>query len=162
VSEFMVQILAGVGLFFLGVLVGALFHRSVQGEATKNKRLEQKIAELQDKNTKYQAEVSEHFMGTAEAFRTLNKSYKAVHEQLAKGASKLCPQEQAGDFLALSKDGVSNNEYNVELDNFTPPMDYAPKSNGGGTLSETFGMTKLSEEQLKTNEFDKKDAAKKL
>ena len=159
-SEFMVQILAGVGLFFLGVLVGALFHRTVQGEATKNKRLEQKISELQDKNTKYQAEVSEHFMNTAEAFRNLNKSYKAVHEQLAKGASKLCNQEQAGDFLALNNDGENNNEYNVELENFTPPMDYAPKSNGGGTLSETFGMTKLSKEQLNTNEFEKKDLEK--
>ena len=159
-SEFMVQILAGVGLFFLGVLVGAIFHRSVQGEATKNKRLEQKIAELQDKSTKYQAEVSAHFMGTAEAFRTLNKSYKAVHEQLAKGASKLCNQEQAGDFLALNKDDEKNTEYNIELDNFTPPMDYAPKSKGGGTLSETFGMTKLSEDQLNTNKFDTKDAAK--
>jgi hypothetical protein len=157
----MVQILAGVGLFFLGVLVGAIFHRSVQGEATKNKRLEQKIAELQDKNTKYQAEVSEHFMSTAEAFRTLNKSYKAVHEQLAKGASKLCNQEQAGDFLALNKDDDKNSTINIELDNFTPPMDYAPKSNGDGTLSETFGMTKLSEEQLSTNEFDKKETTEK-
>lgn len=156
----MVQILAGVGLFFLGVLVGALFHRSVQGEATKNKRLEQKISELQDKNTKYQAEVSEHFMTTAEAFRNLNKSYKAVHEQLAKGASKLCNQEQAGDFLALNNDGENYNKYNIELENFTPPMDYAPKSNEGGTLSETFGMTKLSKDQLNTNELDKKETEK--
>ena len=36
-------------------------------------------------------------------------------------------------------------------------MDYAPKAAGDGTLSETFGMTKLSEEQLKTNIFDEKE-----
>tara|TARA_R110001592_G_scaffold52649_10_gene161439 strand:- start:32555 stop:33025 length:471 start_codon:yes stop_codon:yes gene_type:complete len=150
----MVQILAGVGLFFLGVLVGAVFHRSVQGEATKNKRLEQKLAELQETHTKYQADVSEHFMNTAEAVRTLNKSYKDVHTQLAKGASRLCNQEQAGDFLALSKDNDNQQEINIEIENFSPPMDYAPKSPGDGTLSESFGMTKLSEEQLKTNEFE--------
>jgi hypothetical protein len=156
----MVQILAGVGLFFLGVLVGAVFHRSVQGEATKNKRLEQKLAELQETHTKYQADVSEHFMNTAEAVRTLNKSYKDVHTQLAKGASRLCNQEQAGDFLALSKDRESAQEINIELENFTPPMDYAPKSNDGGTLSETFGMTQVSEKQLKTNEFVSKKMSK--
>ena len=150
----MVQILAGVGLFFLGVLVGAVFHRSVQGEATKNKRLEQKLSELQESHTKYQADVSEHFMNTAEAVRSLNKSYKDVHIQLAKGASRLCNQEQAGDFIALSKDSDDRQEINIELENSTPPMDYAPKSEDGGTLSETFGMTKLSEEQLKTNEFE--------
>ena len=152
----MVQILAGVGLFFLGVLVGAVFHRSVQGETTKNKRLEQKLSELQETHTKYQADVSEHFMNTAEAVRTLNKSYKDVHTQLAKGASRLCNQEQAGDFIALSKDSESKQDINIELENFTPPMDYAPKSKDGGTLSETFGMTKLSEKQLKTNNFSDK------
>tara|TARA_R110001592_G_scaffold59620_2_gene180894 strand:+ start:21070 stop:21540 length:471 start_codon:yes stop_codon:yes gene_type:complete len=156
----MVQILAGVGLFFLGVLVGAISHRSVQGEATKNKRLEQKLAELQETHTKYQADVSEHFMNTAEAVRTLNKSYKDVHTQLAKGAGRLCNQEQAGDFLKLSKDNENKQEIKIELENFTPPMDYAPKSNGGGTLSETFGMTKLSEKQLKTNEFESKKTTK--
>ncbi len=156
----MVQILAGVGLFFLGVLVGAVFHRTVQGEATKNKRLEQKLAELQETHTKYQAEVSEHFMNTANAVRTLNKSYKDVHAQLAKGASKLCNQEQAGDFIALSKDTESKPEINIEVENFMPPMDYAPKSKDGGTLSETFGMTKVSEKQLKTNEFVSKKTSK--
>ena len=77
----MIQILAGVGLFFLGVLVGAVFHRSVQGEASKNKRLEQKLAELQEIHTKYQADVSEHFMNTARAVHTLNKSYTNIFDE---------------------------------------------------------------------------------
>ena len=152
----MIQILAGVGLFFLGVLVGAVFHRSVQGEASKNKRLEQKLAELQETHTKYQADVSEHFMSTARAVNTLNQSYKDVHDHLAKGASRLCNEEQANDFLALDTNNNSkpNIDIEIDLENFTPPMDYAPKDTGDGTLSETFGMTKLSEEQLKTNTFN--------
>jgi uncharacterized membrane-anchored protein YhcB (DUF1043 family) len=151
----MIQILAGVGLFFLGVIVGAVFHRSVKGEASKNKRLEQKLSELQDKYSKYQAEVSAHFMSTAQAVQTLNKSYKEVHEQLAKGARKLCNDEQAGDFLTLTRDIQQKQPIEVELDleHFTPPMDYAPKSKGDGTLSETFGMTKVTEDQLKTTTF---------
>jgi len=154
----MIQILAGVGLFFLGVLVGAVFHRSVQGEASKNKRLEQKLLELQETHTKYQADVSEHFMNTARAVNTLNKSYKDVHDHLAKGASRLCNEEQASDFLALGRndDGKSEVDIDVNLENFTPPMDYAPKAAGDGTLSETFGMTKVTEEQLKANTFNEK------
>lgn len=150
----MIEIISGVGLFFLGVLVGAVFHRSVQGEATKNKRLEQKLAALQETHTKYQAEVSDHFMKTAEAVRTLNKSYKDVHTQLAKGASRLCNPEQADDFLALSNEPSIKKEIDIELEDFNPPMDYAPKSSGSGTLSETFGMTHITEQQLKSNTFE--------
>jgi len=142
----MVQVLSGVGLFFLGIMVGAIFHRSVQGEASKNKRLEQKLAELQDTHSKYQAEVSEHFMSTAQAVQTLNKSYRDVHTQLAKGASRLCNDEHADDFLSISFSEGTQKEKNVNLDvaSHMPPMDYAPKEDGSeaGTLSETFGMEK--------------------
>ena len=144
----MVQILSGVGLFFLGIVVGAVFHRSVQGEASKNKRLEQKLSELQSRHEKYQAEVSEHFMNTAQAVHTLNKSYREVHEQLAKGASRLCNEEQAQDFLSIG----NNNAVKTEVEksahtvSHAPPMDYAPKNceNEAGTLSETYGIVKES------------------
>ena len=57
-SELSIQVASGIGLFFLGVILGTLFQRSSKGsEASKNKRLEQKLAELQDSYTKYQAEV---------------------------------------------------------------------------------------------------------
>jgi uncharacterized membrane-anchored protein YhcB (DUF1043 family) len=150
----MIQILSGLGLFFLGIIVGAVFHRSVQGEASKNKRLEQKLAELQSKHEKYQAEVSEHFMNTAEAVNALNNSYRNVHQQLAKGASRLCNEEQAQDFLAI---GQANNEtrdanQSKVSDNHVPPMDYAPKNceNEAGTLSEAFGIIK--EQNMATEE----------
>lgn len=142
----MIQVLSGVGLFFLGIIVGAVFHRSVQGEASKNKRLEQKLAELQDRHEKYQAEVSEHFMNTAQAVHTLNKSYRDVHEQLAKGASRLCNEEQAQDFLAIGQksETAGSAKTNFQAEYHAPPMDYAPKncSSETGTLSETFGIVK--------------------
>jgi uncharacterized protein len=142
----MIQVLSGVGLFFLGIIVGAVFHRSVQGEASKNKRLEQKLAELQNRHEKYQAEVSEHFMNTAQAVHTLNKSYRDVHEQLAKGASRLCNEEQAQDFLAIGQTSntATTAKPGMQAEVHAPPMDYAPKncSSEAGTLSETFGIVK--------------------
>lgn len=141
----MIQILSGVGLFFLGIMVGAVFHRSFQGEAGKNKRLEQKLAELQDTYSHYQAEVSEHFMDTARAVQTLNKSYRDVHTQLAKGASRLCNDDQANDFLAINFSSNSNKTNTLGIEdeiNLAPPMDYAPKQtpDAEGTLSEGFGL----------------------
>lgn len=145
-SETMIQILSSVGLFALGVLVGAMLQRG-KGEASKNKRLEQKISELQDTHTKYQADVSSHFMETARLVQTLNKSYRDVHAQLAKGASRLCDDEHADDFLALSFSSTpESNKTATKLDNengvYVPPMDYAPKDTPDqeGTLSEKFGL----------------------
>lgn len=141
----MIQILSGVGLFFLGIMVGAFFHRSFQGESSKNKRLEQKLAELQDTYTRYQADVSAHFMETAQKVQTLNQSYRDVHAQLAKGAGTLCNEEQADDFLAISfaSEGTPREKRIIpEPENQAPPMDYAPKEtpDAEGTLSEKFGM----------------------
>ncbi|MFT7185826.1 MAG: uncharacterized membrane-anchored protein YhcB (DUF1043 family) [Pseudohongiellaceae bacterium] len=135
----MIQILAGVGLFFLGIMVGAVCHRSFQGETSKNKRLEQKLAELQDTHSRYQAEVSEHFMDTAKAVQTLNKSYRDVHTQLAKGASKLCNDDHSDDFLSIN---FSPDNTNTQTKDNTPPMDYAPKDrpDAEGTLSERYGL----------------------
>ena len=151
-SEISIQILSGVGLFFLGVLIGAVFHRSFQGEASKNKRLEQKLAELQDTYTKYQAEVSAHFMETAKKVQTLNNSYRDVHAQLAKGASRLCNDDEVDDFLAISFD--SNEKAKApslqEQDGtYSPPMDYAPKENpdAEGTLSEKFGLSDTAKDE---------------
>lgn len=142
VSEMMIQILAGVGLFFLGIMVGAVFHRSVQGETSKNKRLEQKLAELQETHSRYQAEVSEHFMDTAKAVQTLNKSYRDVHTQLAKGANKLCNDDQSEDFLSLNFSTENDNKPAQGDQQYAPPMDYAPKDrpDAEGTLSESYGL----------------------
>jgi len=141
----MIQILSGVGLFFLGIMVGAVFHRSFQGETSKNKRLEQKLAELQDTYSRYQAEVSEHFMDTAKAVQTLNKSYRDVHSQLAKGASKLCNDDHSDDFLSINftpNNPDSANTQTTSSHHYAPPMDYAPKDtpDAEGTLSEHYGL----------------------
>jgi uncharacterized membrane-anchored protein YhcB (DUF1043 family) len=148
----MIQILSGVGLFFLGIIVGAVFHRSFQGETSKNKRLEQKLAELQDTHSRYQAEVSEHFMETAKAVQTLNKSYRDVHSKLVKGASKLCNDDHSDEFLSINLSPDNTQSKNIQQ--HAPPMDYAPKDrpDAEGTLSERYGFrdNEILEESLNT------------
>ncbi len=141
------QLLAGFGLFALGIIVGMFFQRSAKGDSRKVTRLEQKLSETEDKFTRYQADVSAHFMETARKVQTLNKSYKEVHEQLASGASKLCESGEMEEFLSLNFSTQSNASHrghmiDVSGDGFTPPMDYAPKDQpeAEGTLSERFGF----------------------
>ncbi|MDX1452798.1 MAG: DUF1043 family protein [Oleiphilaceae bacterium] len=160
-SEFTIQALSGIGLFFLGVILGALFQRTSQGsESGKSKRLEQKLAELQDSYTKYQAEVSAHFMETARKVQTLNESYRDVHAQLAKGASRLCSEGEADDFLAVSftEKQSANGARLKEEDVFEPPMDYAPKDSpdAKGTLAEDFGF-KPKDETVAEEPAEKED-----
>jgi uncharacterized protein len=139
-----IQIIAGVGLFVFGVVLGAVLQRSFAGGSGKNKRLEQKLAETQEAYTKYQAEVSTHFMDTARKVQNLNNSYRDVHEQLARGASRLCSDDEANDFLSISLDQTTKGKVYDDSDSSIPPMpmDYAPKEKPDeeGTLSEKFGL----------------------
>ena len=159
-DELTINVLAGIGTLLVGMIAGALLHRSFQGEAQKNKRLEQKLSELQDTYTKYQAQVSAHFMETAQKVHTLNKSYREVHAQLAKGASQLCNDEHKEEFLALNfttERDKPNNANNLlsEDDVYSPPMDYAPKETPDehGTLSPRFGL-KDAKQQNETDDDD--------
>lgn len=139
-----IQIVAGLGLFVFGVVLGAILQRSFAGDSGKNKRLEQKLSETQDAYTKYQAEVSAHFMDTARKVQNLNNSYRDVHEQLARGASRLCSDDEANDFLSISLDQSNKGKVFDESEPSAPsmPMDYAPKEKPDeeGTLSERFGL----------------------
>jgi len=157
VDQITIQILAGIGLFALGVAIGAALQRSFKGDASKNNRLEQKLAELQDSYTKYQAEVSSHFMETARKVQTLNNSYRDVHQQLAKGANRLCNDDEAEDFLAISlaADTGKGKTYEEQDGGHAPPMDYAPKETPDqkGTLSEDFGLKESAlEEEITTSD----------
>lgn len=139
-----IEILAAIGLFVFGVALGAVLQRSFNGDTGKTKRLEQKLAETQEAYTRYQAEVSSHFMDTARKVQNLNQSYREVHEELAKGASKLCSDDEANDFLSISLDTSNKGQTYDERENDLPnmPMDYAPKETpeDEGTLSESYGL----------------------
>jgi hypothetical protein len=142
-----IQIFAGLGLFILGVLIGVVIQKSNGTDGKRVTRLQQKLAESEEKHIKYQAQVSEHFLETARKVQTLNNSYQAVHEQLAHGATKLCASDEASAFIPLSFD-QSHRGHTIESSEeqgFIPPMDYAPKNvkESEGTLSEKFGLEEI-------------------
>ncbi len=141
-SESLIPVLSGLCLFALGVVIGVLFQRNFTSDADKNRRLEQKLAETQDQFSRYQADVSAHFMETANLVRTLNRSYRDVHTQLVKGATRLCGSDQADEFVGISFDADATRKRTFDSENVSPPIDYAPKTDpeDEGMLSENYGL----------------------
>lgn len=131
-----IQLLAGLGLFLLGLLMGALLARGSKKEAEKSKRLAEKLSETEDAYRRYQADVSSHFLDTARKVQNLNNSYREVHEQLAKSANTLCSEEEAKDFIAIS-------------------LDRSSKANST-TIAE-FDNGQLGNEQLENEEFERQE-----
>ena len=157
-TETSIQVIAALGLFSLGLVIGVLVQRSTKGDGRKIARLQAKLNETEERFTRYQADVTAHFMDTARKVQTLNKSYKDVHEQLASGARKLCEDDEIESVLSLSfnaSKAPSHRGHTIDLANndVTPPMDYAPKDKPEeeGTLSEGYGF---EGQQNAPNEFN--------
>ncbi len=78
---------------------------------------------LREEQTRYQGQVSEHIVGTADRMRDLALQYRAVYDHLAEGARELCPDR----FEALG----SPMETDL-LTTETPPVPFAGSAAGGG------------------------------
>lgn len=137
-------ILIALATLVIGLIVGVLVGRSGQSTSLRQRRLEQQIDELRSEYTRYQAQVNEHFMESAHMMRRLNDVYRDVSQHMARGANRLCHDE---DWL----DELDKKEETARLDGakdsgFEPPRDYAPKSDPKekGTLSEDFGLREKS------------------
>ena len=143
--------------FLSGAVIGSIIYRLFQKDASRSRRVEQQMDDLQQKHTHYQAQVSEHFLQTAHLINRLNDDYREIHSHLAQGATELCNEEGANDLLSLSAEPLfpENKEEHVihvdaeiepeseleESDSYEPPRDYAPKAGEDkGTLSEDFGL----------------------
>lgn len=142
--------------FLSGALLGILVYRLVRRDASRSARVEQQMDDLQQKHTRYQAQVSDHFVQTAHLINRLNEDYRDIHNHLAQGASELCSEDSANNLLNLSSETpesptIDHQEDISEIEEIyaEPPRDYAPKSTKDqGTLSEEFG---LKEEKEKNN-----------
>lgn len=135
----------GIAALVIGLALGWGIARVTGGRNVRQRRLAQQLDALQTEHTRYQAQVNEHFMETAELFRRLNDSYREVHEHLAKGASRLCTETDAREELEqvhrdhqLGYKSQGNDESEVE-----PPRDYAPRNtrDDNGMLAEDFGLS---------------------
>lgn len=134
-------LLVGVVALLLGIGLGLIISRVFNKGATHSRRVSQKMDELQNEHTRYQAQVNEHFMETAHRMRRLNDSYRDMYQHLAQGAVRLSNDEELREMLDPQDLKLGYNR-NAPESGFEPPLDYAPKSGPRekGTLAEDFGF----------------------
>lgn len=138
-------ILAALAALVIGIVIGILVGRSGQGKTLRQRRTEQQLEELRSEFTRYQAQVNEHFMESAHLLRRFNDSWRDVNQHLARGAQRLCNDE---DWLEEVEFNAGKRlEDGTETAPAEPPRDYAPKPDpeAKGTLAEDFGLDKGSE-----------------
>jgi len=87
-------ILAAIAALIVGLIIGVLIGRSGQGSTLRQRRAEQQVEEVRNEYTRYQAQVNEHFMESAHLLRRFNDSYRDVNQHMARGANRLCNDEE--------------------------------------------------------------------
>ncbi|MEQ5834543.1 DUF1043 family protein [Marinobacter sp. R17] len=139
-------ILIGLATLVIGLVVGVLVGRSGQSTSLRQRRLEQQIDELRSEYTRYQAQVNEHFMESAHLMRRLNDVYRDVSQHMARGANRLCHDEDWLHELEKKDDTARLGDAKSGDSGFEPPRDYAPKSDPKekGTLAEDYGLREKS------------------
>lgn len=135
-------ILAAIAALVVGIVIGVLVSRSGQTTNLRQRRVEQQIEELRSEYTRYQAQVNEHFMESAHLLRRFNDAYRDVNLHMARGANRLCNDEEWMD--ELERETARARLEGVREDGVEPPRDYAPKAGPEekGTLAEDFGLKK--------------------
>jgi uncharacterized membrane-anchored protein YhcB (DUF1043 family) len=137
-------ILAAIAALIVGLIIGVLVGRSGQGSTLRQRRAEQQIEEIKNEYTRYQAQVNEHFMESAHLLRRFNDSYRDVNQHMARGANRLCNDEEWLHELQQENANGRLEGSSADKDGAEPPRDYAPKSDPQekGTLAEDFGLPK--------------------
>ncbi|AZT84570.1 DUF1043 family protein [Marinobacter sp. NP-4(2019)] len=135
-------ILAAIAALVVGIVIGVLISRSGQTTNLRQRRVEQQIEELRSEYTRYQAQVNEHFMESAHLLRRFNDAYRDVNQHMARGANRLCNDEEWMEELEQERSRARLE--GAREDGVEPPRDYAPKSGpeDKGTLAEDFGLKK--------------------
>lgn len=136
-------ILAAAAALVVGLVIGILIGRSGQGTTLRQRRAEQQIEEIRNEYTRYQAQVNEHFMESAHLLRRFNDSYRDVNQHMARGANRLCNDEEWLHELEQENKKARLEGRAADKEGVEPPRDYAPKSDpeAKGTLAEDFGLS---------------------
>lgn len=142
-------IMAAVAALVVGILIGILLGRSTgQGSSLRQRRTEQQVDELRNEYTRYQAQVNEHFMESAHLLRRFNDSYRDVNQHMAKGATRLCNDDELIHELEQNSAQRLKDE---RKEGSEPPRDYAPKDpDGSGTLAEDYGLKEKAQAKAKS------------
>lgn len=130
----------------LGVVLTQIARRVSSGSSASTQA---QLESLQLRFEEYQQEVASHFKTTAGLVSRLNRDYQDIQQHMTQGAVDLAPDEMTRERLlaslhqdtplVASKPRGSDPEV---FDSLEPPRDYAPKTEGPGTLSEDFNLSK--------------------
>ncbi|MDX5299586.1 MAG: YhcB family protein, partial [Gammaproteobacteria bacterium] len=90
--------------FVVGLLVGMGLDRLIRRDAARSRRLAQQVDQTREEYTRYQAQVNEHFMETAQLVKRMNDAYQEVNQHLARGASRLCNDDEWQNSLPWKPD----------------------------------------------------------
>jgi uncharacterized membrane-anchored protein YhcB (DUF1043 family) len=131
--------LLGVG-FVLGRLLGptAAKHRDLSAKLeTAQKEREfadasleaakADLARITSEREEYGAQVVDHFSATSELMRDLTVQYRAVYDQLTRGATSLCPESSVGLQTGLQPESLGEGARS-ESDADAPAAEAAPTS----------------------------------
>lgn len=136
-------ILAAVAALAVGLIIGLLIGRSAQGSTLRQRRAEQQVEELRSEYTRYQAQVNEHFIESAQLLRRFNDAFRDVNHHMARGANRLANDDEWLEELEQQnkRARLSGNSPDSG-DSAEPPRDYAPRKDPAekGTLAEDFGL----------------------
>lgn len=97
-------LLLGFVALIIGAVTGAMWMKLFSPQVKINRDLQQRLHQSEEKLTRYQQEVTEHFTETSRLVNNLTKSYRDVHEYLASSAMKLTNPSVSQAFLPTSSD----------------------------------------------------------
>ncbi|PAV25347.1 hypothetical protein CF392_11455 [Tamilnaduibacter salinus] len=139
-----------IGILIAGLVAGYFIGRSGSAGGLQQRRLEQQIDELRSEYTRYQAQVNEHFVESAHMLRRFNDAYRDINRHMARGASRLCHDEDWTNEFALESNAQAR--LGRSADDPEPPRDYAPKADPEekGTLAEDYGLDNEPEDTEQT------------
>lgn len=134
-------------VFGVGMLWGFVVGRSKNTSLRRAEQLETELTDLRDQTSEYKQQVSQHFAKTADVVNAMTSNYRALYDQLIKGAEDLC-----GDHLASAKLDPSQVRYiehrhniNESKEGTAPGVSAKGSSSGpasaGGAAGSTAGAT---------------------
>lgn len=137
-------------VFSLGMLLGYLLTRTLGcSNDPANKIVKRQLTAKEVELSQVRAEVSQHFVRTAEGLASLAKQLNNLQIQLTTDTQTLASKTEVSRILSVLAEADKTGELarhtanslsltNANLDNIAPPKDYASSSEGG-TLTEGFG-----------------------
>lgn len=122
-----------------GLALGAFLTYRFSAQAEQRRKLAEALRRKEEEASRYQQEVTAHFIKTSELVNNLAQSYRAFHHHVTTGAMTLTTPEVGRQLLNA---GAGQLEFSLDPDAtmgrvIEPPKDYSPRN---GILSARYGL----------------------